>query len=215
MTGSCAGNSVCYHILPLFSIRTTVSSLYPSTTYTISICALSPGDTSSSRCSVIIHTADGQAHAPSGLAVAVLGCHKLQIIWAAPAVPLGQLFSYELRLNGCMVYFGRDCVHTARHLTANTPYTCTVTAITSRGRYQSQAVTKRTAKDEYMNNNRQVKRSCYELQGHLKNSFFGFLKCTILWLIRKHTSVILKCFSFFCRSILSYSMVLIKQEGGS
>ncbi|XP_053086625.1 uncharacterized protein LOC113531615 [Pangasianodon hypophthalmus] len=135
-------------------LGTTVSSLSPSTTYTISICALGPGDTSSSRCSVVIHTADGQAHAPSGLVVAVLGCHKLQIIWAAPAVPLGRLFSYELRLNGCVVYLGRECMYTARHLTANTPYTCTVTAITSRGRYQSRAVTKRTAKEECVNMNR-------------------------------------------------------------
>ncbi|XP_058239892.1 uncharacterized protein LOC131348736 isoform X2 [Hemibagrus wyckioides] len=81
-------------------LETIVRSLSPSTTYTISICALGPGDTSSSRCSVTIHTADGQDHAPRGLVVAVLGCHKLQIFWSAPAVPLGRLMSYELRLNG-------------------------------------------------------------------------------------------------------------------
>ncbi|XP_046694436.1 uncharacterized protein LOC124378736 isoform X2 [Silurus meridionalis] len=132
----------------------TVSSLSPSTTYTVSICTLGPGDACSSRCSITIRTADAQDHAPSGVAVAVLGCHKLQIIWAAPEVPLGRLFLYELRVNGCVVYSGRECIHTMRHLTANTSYTCTVTAITSRGRYQSQAVTKRTAKDEYVNTNR-------------------------------------------------------------
>lgn len=143
----------------LLFIRTTVRSLSPSTTYTISICAMGPGDTSSSRCSVTIHTADGQDHAPRGLAVVVLGCYKLQIFWSAPAVPLGRLMSYELRLNGCVAYLGRECEHTARHLTTNTLYTCTVTAITSRGRYKSQAVTKRTAKNENVNINRRVKRN--------------------------------------------------------
>ncbi|XP_058239891.1 uncharacterized protein LOC131348736 isoform X1 [Hemibagrus wyckioides] len=135
-------------------LETIVRSLSPSTTYTISICALGPGDTSSSRCSVTIHTADGQDHAPRGLVVAVLGCHKLQIFWSAPAVPLGRLMSYELRLNGCVVYMGSECGHMARHLTANTLYTCTVTAITSRGRYECRAVTKRTAKNEHVNMNR-------------------------------------------------------------
>lgn len=137
-----------------------MSSLSPGTTYTISICALGPGHTSSSRCSVLIHTADGHDHAPGGLEVSVLGCHKLQIIWDAPAVPIGRLFSYELRLNGCVVYLGRKRMHTACHLTANTPYICTVTAVTSRGRYQSRAVTKRTTKDEYLNTNRRVKKLC-------------------------------------------------------
>ncbi|KAF4072934.1 hypothetical protein AMELA_G00253230 [Ameiurus melas] len=132
----------------------TVSSLSPDTTYTISICALGPGHTSSSRCSSLIHTADGQEHAPSGLVVSVLGCHKLQIIWDAPAVPIGRLFSYELRLNGFVVYLGKERMHKACHLTTNTPYICTVTAITSRGRYQSRAVTKRTTTDEYLNTNR-------------------------------------------------------------
>ncbi|XP_036436094.1 uncharacterized protein LOC118814548 [Colossoma macropomum] len=135
-------------------LGTTISSLCPSTTYTLSVCALGPGDTAGSRSSTVVQTDEGRDHAPSGLTVAVLGRHELHISWGAPAVPLGRLFNYELHLNGIVVYLGTERAHTARRLAANTAYTCTVTAITSRGRCQSRPVTKRTAKDEYLNTNR-------------------------------------------------------------
>ncbi|KAL7838242.1 hypothetical protein AOLI_G00266460 [Acnodon oligacanthus] len=135
-------------------LGTTISSLCPSTTYTLSVCALGPGDTAGSRSSTIVQTDEGWHHAPSGLTVAVLGRHELHISWGSPAVPLGRLFNYELCLNGCVVYLGTERAHTARRLTASTSYTCMVTAITSRGRCQSRPVTKRTAKDEYLNTNR-------------------------------------------------------------
>ncbi|XP_072549188.1 uncharacterized protein [Salminus brasiliensis] len=135
-------------------LGTTVSCLSPSTTYTLSVCALGPGDKAGPRSSIAVQTDESHDHAPSGLTVAVLGRHELHISWGAPAAPLGRLFNYELHMNGFVVYLGTERAHTARRLTANTAYTCTVTAITSRGRCQSRPVTKRTAKDGYMNINR-------------------------------------------------------------
>ncbi|KAI4873546.1 hypothetical protein NFI96_027187, partial [Prochilodus magdalenae] len=132
----------------------TVSALSPKTTYTFSVCALGPGDTAGPHSSTTVQTDEGQDHAPSSLTVVILGRHELHISWGAPAAPLGRLFNYELRLNGCVVYLGTERAHTARRLTANTGYTCTVTAITSRGRCQSRPVTRRTAKDEYLNTRR-------------------------------------------------------------
>ncbi|CAB1318562.1 unnamed protein product, partial [Coregonus sp. 'balchen'] len=88
-------------------------------------------------------------HAPSGLTMVVLGRHELQIMWGAPLVPLGCLFHYELRLNGHVAYLGTERAHIVRRLATNTAYTCTVTAITSKGRCQSRPITKRTACDEY------------------------------------------------------------------
>ncbi|XP_062845260.1 uncharacterized protein LOC134303716 [Trichomycterus rosablanca] len=131
-----------------------MSSLSPNTKYTFSVCALGPRGAVSSCSSVIAQTADGQDHAPRGLTVAVLGCHELHVSWSAPAVPHGHLFTYELLLNEHVVYQGTGCKHTARHLNANTSYTCTVTAVTSRGSFQSWPVTKRTAKKEYVKTNR-------------------------------------------------------------
>ncbi|KAL0965457.1 hypothetical protein UPYG_G00281490 [Umbra pygmaea] len=126
-----------------------VGGLSPGTMYHLAVCAVGPGD-EAGPCSVIdIRTAEGHDHAPSGLTMAVLGRHELQIMWGTPTVPLGRLFNYELRLNGHVVYLGTERSHTARRLAVNTAYTCTVAAITSRGRCQSQPVTKRTARDEY------------------------------------------------------------------
>ncbi|XP_022523488.2 uncharacterized protein LOC107197743 isoform X1 [Astyanax mexicanus] len=137
-------------------LGTTVSCLSPSTTYTLSVCALGPGDTAGPRSSIAVQTDECYDHAPRGLTVAVQGRHELHISWGAPVAPLGRIFNYELRLNGFVVYLGTERAHTARRLTANTAYTCTVTAITSRGRCQSRPVTKRTAKDGYMNVNRSL-----------------------------------------------------------
>ncbi|XP_066516356.1 uncharacterized protein [Hoplias malabaricus] len=134
-------------------LGTTVSSLCPSTTYTFSVCALGSWDTAGLRSSIVVQTDEGLDHAPSRLMVAVLGRHELHISWGTPVVPLGRIFNYELRLNGCVMHLGTERAYTARHLTANTAYTCTVTAITSRGRCQSRPVTKRTAKDEYPSTN--------------------------------------------------------------
>ncbi|XP_051516003.1 uncharacterized protein LOC127419023 [Myxocyprinus asiaticus] len=131
-----------------------VSGLSPSTSYQLSVSSLGPGDTQSPRAGSEVRTADDQDHAPSSLTIAVLGRHEIQINWRAPVVPLGRLFKYELSLNGCVVYLGTERAYTARRLSANTAYTCIITAITSRGRCQSRPVTKKTARDEYMHSNR-------------------------------------------------------------
>lgn len=136
--------------------RTTVSSLTPDTEYTFAVRAVGPRGTVSPCTSITARTADGQDHAPRGLAVAVLGCHELHISWSSPAVPHGHFFTYKLILNGCVVYQGTACQHVARHLHANTAHTCTVMAVTSEGSFRSSPVTKYTAKKEYAKTNRQV-----------------------------------------------------------
>lgn len=132
----------------------TVSGLSPATSYKLSVSSLGPGDTESLRAVTEVRTADDQDHAPSALTVVVLGRHELQINWGVPVAPLGRLFKYELNMNGCVVYMGTERAYTARRLSANTAYTCTVTAITSRGRCQSSPVTKKTARDEYLHSSR-------------------------------------------------------------
>ncbi|XP_050966636.1 uncharacterized protein LOC127165782 [Labeo rohita] len=132
----------------------TVSCLSPGTTYQLSVSSLGPGDTESPRAVTEVRTAEDQDHAPSALAVVVLGRHELQINWGAPVAPLGRLFKYELSLNGCVVYLGTERSYTARRLSTNTSYTCVVTAITSRGRCHSSPVTKKTARDEYLHSHR-------------------------------------------------------------
>ncbi|XP_061118042.1 uncharacterized protein LOC133141487 [Conger conger] len=126
-----------------------VGGLSPGTLYQLGVCAVGPGDAAGERATVDARTSECHDHAPSGLAMTVLGRHELLVSWGAPALPLGRLFNYELRLNGRVAYLGTERAYTARRLTANTAYTCTVTAITSRGRCQSRPVTKRTARDEY------------------------------------------------------------------
>ncbi|XP_051750424.1 uncharacterized protein LOC127513015 isoform X2 [Ctenopharyngodon idella] len=132
----------------------TVSGLSPATSYKLSVSSLGPGDKESPRAVTEVRTADNQDHAPSALTVVVLGRHELQINWGVPVAPLGRLFKYELNMNGCVVYMGTERAYTARRLSANTAYTCTVTAITSRGRCQSSPVTKKTARDEYLPSSR-------------------------------------------------------------
>ncbi|KAK7173753.1 hypothetical protein R3I93_003547 [Phoxinus phoxinus] len=134
----------------------TVSGLSPATSYKLSVSSLSPGDTESPRAVTEVRTADGQDHAPSALTVVVLGRHELQINWGFPVAPLGRLFKYELHMNGCVVYVGTERAYAARRLSANTAYTCTVTAITSRGRCHSSPVTKKTARDEYLHSSRYI-----------------------------------------------------------
>ncbi|XP_029622561.1 uncharacterized protein LOC115202605 [Salmo trutta] len=130
-------------------LRAVVGGLSPGTLFQLGVCAVGPGEEVGPCAEVEVRTAKDQDHAPSGLTMVVLGRHELQIMWGAPLVPLGRLFNYELRLNGRVAYLGTARAHTARHLAANTAYTCTVTAITTRGRSQSRSVTKRTARDEY------------------------------------------------------------------
>lgn len=134
--------------------RAIVGGLSPGTLYRLGVCAVGPGDAAGERAMVDARTSEGQDHAPAGLAVTVLGRRELLVSWGAPAPPLGRLFNYELRLNGRVAYLGTERAYTARRLTANTAYTCTVTAITSRGRCQSRPVTKRTARDEYVHTQR-------------------------------------------------------------
>ncbi|XP_067263447.1 uncharacterized protein [Chanodichthys erythropterus] len=132
----------------------TVNGLSPATCYKLSVSSLGQGDAESPRAVTEVRTADDQDHAPSALTVVVLGRHKLQIKWGVPVAPLGRLFKYELNMNGCVVYMGTERAYTARSLSANTAYTCTVTAITSKGRCQSSPVTKKTARDEYLHSSR-------------------------------------------------------------
>ncbi|KAJ8286811.1 hypothetical protein GJAV_G00043530 [Gymnothorax javanicus] len=127
-----------------------VGGLSPGTLYQLGVCVVGPGDTLGERTTVHARTPECHDHAPSGLTMTVLGRHELLVSWGAPTVPLGRLFNYELRLNGRVAYLGTERAYTARRLTANTSYTCTVTAITSRGRCQSRPFTKRTARDEYV-----------------------------------------------------------------
>ncbi|KAG7476469.1 hypothetical protein MATL_G00083090 [Megalops atlanticus] len=131
-----------------------VGGLSPGTLYRLGVCAVGPGGVAGGQAEVEARTSECQDHAPTGLTLTVLGRHELLVSWGAPALPLGRLFNYELRLNGRVAYLGTERAHTARRLSANTPYTCTVTAITSRGRCQSRPVTKRTARDEYMHTQR-------------------------------------------------------------
>ncbi|KAI7813022.1 hypothetical protein IRJ41_013808 [Triplophysa rosa] len=133
-----------------------VSGLSPGTNYVLSARSLCPGYAASARAVTKVKTADDQDHAPSALTLVVLGRHELQINWRAPAVPLGRLFKYELSVNGCVAYVGTERVYTARRLSANTAYTCIVTAVTSRGRCHSRPVTKKTARDEYLPLNRNL-----------------------------------------------------------
>ncbi|XP_051951806.1 uncharacterized protein LOC127621996 [Xyrauchen texanus] len=139
-----------------------VSGLSPSTSYQLSVSSLGPGDAQSPRAGSEVRTADDQDHAPSSLTIAVLGRHEIQINWRAPVVPLGRLFKYELSLNGCVTYLGTERAYTARRLSANTAYTCIITAITSRGRCQSRPVTKKTARDEYLHSNRYLHSSTHQ-----------------------------------------------------
>ncbi|XP_041094536.1 uncharacterized protein LOC121306716 isoform X1 [Polyodon spathula] len=124
--------------------------LSPSSLYEFGVCALgSTGRGAMAR--IEVRTADPGDHAPSKLAVTVLGRHEISVTWDMPEVPLGRLFNFELCINGRVVYLGTERGYTARRLAANTEYTCTVSAITSEGRCESRPVTKRTARDEYEN----------------------------------------------------------------
>ncbi|KAK1155802.1 hypothetical protein AOXY_G26640 [Acipenser oxyrinchus oxyrinchus] len=124
--------------------------LSPSSLYEFGVCALgSTGRGAMAR--VEVRTADPGDHAPSKLAVTVLGRHEISVSWDIPEVPLGRLFNFELCINGRVVYLGTERSYTARRLAANTEYTCTVSVITSEGRCESRPVTKRTARDEYEN----------------------------------------------------------------
>ncbi|XP_064420183.1 uncharacterized protein LOC102361873 [Latimeria chalumnae] len=125
-----------------------VTGLTPSTSYSFSICACTVKG-KGEKSSLIAKTADPGDHAPSNLTLNVLGRNEIFITWDMPEVPLGRLFNFELYMNGKVVYFGPDRSFTARRLSVNTEYTCTVTAITSEGKCESKPVTKRTAKDEY------------------------------------------------------------------
>ncbi|XP_072096619.1 uncharacterized protein [Mobula birostris] len=130
-----------------------VSGLTPSKTYEFYVCACT-SKRKGERSSLCASTADPGDHAPGKLTLSVLGRNEMFITWEVPEVPLGRLFNFELSMNGKVVYLGADRCFTARRLTANTEYICTVRAITSEGKCESKPVTKRTAKDEYINTSR-------------------------------------------------------------
>ncbi|XP_029466674.1 uncharacterized protein LOC115096351 isoform X2 [Rhinatrema bivittatum] len=130
-----------------------VSGLSPSTSYTFSVCACTKKG-KGKKASLVAKTADTGDHTPGKLTLYVVGRSEIFITWNVPKAPLGRFFNYELCLNGKVVYLGTERSYTARRLTANTEYTCTVSAITSEGRCESKPVTKRTAKDEYENINK-------------------------------------------------------------
>ncbi|XP_053329146.1 uncharacterized protein LOC128503147 [Spea bombifrons] len=127
-----------------------VGGLSPSSNYTFSVCACSPSSRGQ-KVSLVARTIDKGDHAPGKLTVYVIGRSEIFITWDVPRAPLGRFFNYELCMNGKPVYLGTERSYTARRLVPSTEYTFTVCAITSEGRFESRAVTKRTAKDEYSN----------------------------------------------------------------
>ncbi|TRZ03567.1 hypothetical protein DNTS_013485 [Danionella cerebrum] len=127
------------------------SGLSPDTCHQRNV---SPVQTGSLGGETELKMAENLDHAPSALTVTALGHNELQMNWDAPVAPLGHLFKYELSLNGCVVYLGRERTHTAHQLFSDTVYMCVVTAITSQGRWQSRPVTKKMPKDEHMHTNR-------------------------------------------------------------
>ncbi|XP_038638522.1 uncharacterized protein LOC119955936 [Scyliorhinus canicula] len=130
-----------------------VSGLTPSKSYGFHVCACTSKG-KGERSTLAASTADPGNHAPSKLTLNVLGRNEMFITWDMPEVPLGRLFNFELCMNGKVVYLGPDRSFTARRLTANTEYTCAVSAITSEGKCESKPVMKKTAKDEYENTTR-------------------------------------------------------------
>ncbi|XP_043575857.1 uncharacterized protein LOC122564755 isoform X1 [Chiloscyllium plagiosum] len=130
-----------------------VSGLTPSKSYVFHVCACTSKGKGAKSC-LSASTADPGDHAPSKLTLNVLGRNEMFITWDMPEVSLGRLFNFELCMNGRVVYLGPDRSFTARRLTANTEYTCTVSAITSEGKCESKPVMKKTAKDEYENTTR-------------------------------------------------------------
>ncbi|XP_069749738.1 uncharacterized protein [Narcine bancroftii] len=130
-----------------------VSGLMPSRSYKFHLCACT-SKRKGKRSTLTASTAKPGDHAPGRLTVSVLGRNEMFITWVMPEVPLGRLFNFELCMNGKVVYLGADRCFTARRLTANTEYICTVSAITSEGKCESKPVIKKTAKDEYINTTR-------------------------------------------------------------
>ncbi|GCC24770.1 hypothetical protein chiPu_0003172 [Chiloscyllium punctatum] len=130
-----------------------VSGLTPSKSYVFHVCACTSKGKGAKSC-LSASTADPGDHAPSKLTLNVLGRNEMFITWDMPEVSLGRLFNFELCMNGRVVYLGPDRSFTARRLTANTEYTCTISAITSEGKCESKPVMKKTAKDEYENTTR-------------------------------------------------------------
>ncbi|XP_069841733.1 uncharacterized protein [Dendropsophus ebraccatus] len=130
-----------------------VGGLSPSTCYTLSVCSCNSRG-HSPRVSIVTRTMDRGDHAPDRLTVYVIGRSELFITWEVPKDPIGRFFNYELSMNRKSVYLGTERSYTARRLTPSTEYTCAVCAITSEGRYESRPVTKRTARDEYSNLNK-------------------------------------------------------------
>ncbi|XP_069465848.1 uncharacterized protein [Ambystoma mexicanum] len=130
-----------------------VGGLLPATSYTFSVCACTSRG-KGEKAFVEARTTDTGDHAPEKLTLYIMGRSEIFISWDVPKFPLGRFFNYELCMNGKVVYLGTERTYTARRLTANTEYTCTVSAITSEGRCESRPVTRRTAKDEYENINK-------------------------------------------------------------
>ncbi|XP_075180533.1 uncharacterized protein LOC142251528 isoform X1 [Anomaloglossus baeobatrachus] len=157
---SCSGPGIKYAVYredllveTTADVTCIVAGLSPATTYTFNVCACNLRG-HSPRVSVDTRTMEGGDHAPDRLTVHVIGRSEMFITWEGPKDPIGKFFNYELSLNGKSVYLGTERSYTARRLTPSTEYTCTVCAITSEGRHESRPVTKRTARDEYTNINK-------------------------------------------------------------
>ncbi|KAM4697164.1 uncharacterized protein WCC33_015864 [Rhinophrynus dorsalis] len=146
-----------------------VGGLTPSSSYTFSVCACTSGG-EGPKVSLIARTMDRGDHAPGKLTLYVIGRSEIFITWEVPKAPLGRFFNYELCINGKPVYLGTERSYTARRLTPNMEYTCTVCAITSEGRYESRPVTKRTAKDEYSSLNNPRLGAVLPLDSHRERS---------------------------------------------
>ncbi|XP_075041468.1 uncharacterized protein LOC142101142 isoform X2 [Mixophyes fleayi] len=130
-----------------------VGGLSPSTSYTFSVCSCNSRG-HSQKVSLVTRTMDRGDHSPDKLTANVIGRSEMFITWEVPKDPVGRFFNYELSMNGRSVYLGTERSYTARRLIPNTEYTCTVCAITSEGRFESRPITKRTARDEYSNLNK-------------------------------------------------------------
>lgn len=125
-----------------------LSSVPPDTECTFQVFAM----TSKGRGEPAVVTAstdDLASHAPPKPVVQVLGRHELLISWESPPKPLGRINSFEVRVDGMVIYNGVEKSCTAKSLKPNTEYTITVSAWCSEGRCESVPAKKRTAREVY------------------------------------------------------------------
>ncbi|XP_073242775.1 uncharacterized protein [Porites lutea] len=125
-----------------------LSSVPPDTECTFQVFAM----TSKGRGEPAVVTAstdDLASHAPPKPVVQVLGRHEMLISWESPPKPLGRINSFEVRVDGMVIYNGVEKSCTAKSLKPNTEYTITVSAWCSEGRCESVPAKKRTAREVY------------------------------------------------------------------